>query len=249
MVVRDGLMATLSIVSVLASPGCQVAAMRLDTRATEIRETLTVEEVWETKLRTFSGCSGPFMPGCPAPHAPAEATARCIPANVCKALITAPNARAGRPDMLLDVVGLEPGKADVELRYRQPESDEWFATTVHLEFIATASMPTVVLNAGKPPDTFKFAHLSSELLAWGLKAPARCELDSDFHESYNCYGLESFGGYDRYPSSKHTPRERAGVRYSQFLIHIHRDDTGRITRIAMSSHTRGGQEQLGVWEQ
>jgi hypothetical protein len=228
-------------VILIALLSCHPEALKLRTSGATTRETLALDELWETPLE--SCCKYGV-------YAPEEVEVTCSPADRCKTVVFRPGRQEPqRPRMTLGVIGLGPGVVDVDLRYRQPKSADWMTEHLEMEFVPAASLPTLQLGTGLPNGPFLYDHLSPELLARGVQGPARCELEDDFSESYACFSAVEVGGERRYPSCAHTDRCDYEVNRGRFRVSLDRSrTTGRIHRIRMSGVTQSSWEELGSWE-
>lgn len=222
--------------------GCRPQRLELRASGDQPPDVLTLEEVWQTPLHSLRRRGHGYFE-------PEEVEVSCTPSARCKTLVTRAVQTSWVPALRLDVIALTPGKVEVEIRYRQPDSDEWLTEHVHLEFIPTPALPTLELGMGRPPGPFKYEHLSPELIAHGIKAPARCELEDDFLELYACFGASMVLGELRYLSRKRTKRTNPPISSGWFFVLLKRaDSTGRIYRMEMSAFTNKGPEELGAWE-
>jgi hypothetical protein len=219
--------------------GCHPERMKIRSSGEAPREVLTLEEAWETPLE--SCCAHGVS-------VPEHVESSCSPSHRCKTQIVDAGPDRSGSRLRLYVIGLSAGPVDVEVRYRQLNFDEVLTEHVHLEFVATPALPTLELGMGRPSGPFKYEHLSPALLAHGIKAPARCELEDDFHELYACFSAERILGELRYLSCKHTTRCGARIETGRFQIGLGRGRSGRIRHIEMSALTDNGWEELGDWE-
>jgi hypothetical protein len=194
--------------------GCLPKHMELQ-RYNTGRPTLTLEELWETILEYDSGRT-----------VPAEVEASCSPADRCKAVVLRGRRRGSGFEPLLDVIGLGPGLAEVAVRHREYESQTWVTDHITLEFVPTKPLPTLELGMRRPKGSFKFDHLSPQLLAHGIKGPARCDLVDDFNETYACFGVTELLGEKRYHScADHCRRcdPGHGIEWGRFGLNLNRD--------------------------
>ncbi|MEY4578665.1 MAG: hypothetical protein RL701_3368 [Pseudomonadota bacterium] len=209
------------------------------------RRPLTLDVVWEAVLQTPTKYGFLSSRG---RTSFAEASARCTPVGRCKALVYP--RRWGRDQiyMRVDVVGLKPGPVDVEVRFREHDSNEWGVDHLYLEFLPAPTLPVLKLgHLGPPPKLFMFEDLSKQLLELGFKGPARCTQQDDIREWYTCYGAEEFENEWRYASCETSARCQTGVFLNQFELQITRDmDSRRVVRMDMNAYIAGrGRLELG----
>lgn len=226
-----------ALLTAVACAGCATKPLTLRTTGATTPEWLTLEEAWEATLETW---------GSRGPYSPAEAEATCRPAERCRAKVVPPSATSSR--MRLLVIGLSPGRVDVELRYRQPDASEWLTEHIWLEFKKTPPIPTLELGMDKPPRRFKVDHLSDKLRALGVEHPALCTLKNKDDESYGCFGPQRLLGELRYRSCQHSERCDEHISSGYFELTVHRSaPDGRVRRVAFMGVTRSGWEDLGEW--
>lgn len=200
--------------------GCDTPRLMLPSIGTKTAAEVPLNLLWETELSTKSSCG--LLPGCPGPYSPQRTVVECLPADRCKATTIK---RPDHPRLLLSVVGITAGPATVSIRYQQPESQSWLAAALQVNFVPEERGTPLELGRTVPVGAGILSSLEPALEANGFSAPARCEPQDEFRESFTCFDLEESAGQRRYPSCRHTLRcETSRSPYSGFFAQIQYED-------------------------
>jgi hypothetical protein len=150
---------------------------------------------------------------------------------------------------MLTVVGLRAGAAVVSLRYQQPQSDEWLAAKLSVEFLPERTLAPLALGQHVPAGPARLDHVSEAFAAAGVRAPLHCEPQDAYRETFICFAADTSAGVPRYPSCEHTPRCRGGGAppFGGFVARV-RAQNGLVTRIDSSLEVEGSVEATDVWE-
>jgi len=178
-----------------------VKPLALPRVGTEVPWEVPLDLLVEIELFTRSDCG--LLPGCPGPYRPEQVEAECVPAERCRVLVSD---RMDNPHTILSVAGVSMGPAEVKLRYKQPQSDEWLNAQLALRFGPEEKLPTLALGYSVPKGAVRLERLGPGLQKAGFHAPARCEPTDEFRSSFVCFGLDGSTGMPRFPSCASTPR-------------------------------------------
>lgn len=152
--------------------------------------------------------------------------------------------------MRLDVIGLEPGPAQVELRYRQPGETEWLTQNFSLEFVAPRKFHELVLGGRVPHGRFELPQISSVISREAdIEGPARCEAEADMINGYICFARERFGDELRYASCSTTQRCQSmkyGALQHGFWFWL-KGDEGQVVRMEFILQRYGPNRIEDVW--
>ena len=210
---------------------------------TEVPRDVPLNLLLEIELFTRSECRTPL--GCPGPYRPKQVQAACVPADRCKVLVSE---RMDNPHTLLSVAGVSMGPAQVELRYQQPQSDEWQNAQLSLNFGPEETLPILAPGSHVPKGAARLEHLGPALQKAGFHAPARCEPTDEFRGSFVCFGLDGSTGLQRFPSCASTPRCKVTDEppHDGFTVDVAWAD-GSITGIEYRASRDGVHEVVERW--